>query len=125
MSSPQKPGKLESGPVKNYLPNPEILRQYNEVAPGLAQEIIDQVNLSITSRYQNQERREVREYDLQKREQRMQGLAQVFAFLVAITAIGGGLWLAGYRNQPITGGLVTGGSVVAIATAFIRTRRPK
>jgi hypothetical protein len=81
--------------------------------------------LSLESRRQSQTQREARNYDLQKREQRMQGLAQVFAFLVAMTAIGGGLWLAGYRSQPLTGGLVSGASVVAIAMAFIRTRRPK
>jgi hypothetical protein len=65
-----------------------------------------------------------RDYDLQKREQRIQAAGQLFAFLVSMTAIGGGLWLAGSEQQPVTGGIITGGTVLSIVVAFLKTRKP-
>jgi hypothetical protein len=62
-------------------------------------------------------------YDLQKGEQRLQLIGQLCACAVALTAVGGGLWLVASANHPVTGGLVSGGTVLSIVFAFLRKNR--
>ena len=117
-SEPLKPVEL--------LPDPNLLRYYNEHAgPDAARKIIEEFTATLAHRRLLEERKQQWDFDLQKRDQTLQGWAQFFAFIVAVTAIAGGLWLAsmGTQDKLLTGGIISGGTVGGIVYAFLKTRR--
>jgi uncharacterized membrane protein len=108
---------------ESLLPDPDLLRYYDEtVGPGTSKKIVEEflatLALDRTKAQMN--------FELQVREQRIQICGQIFAFTVAMTAIAGGLWLAfiGTPEKTVTGGLITGGTVLGITVAFLKGRRP-
>lgn len=118
----------QKSPEQQILPDPELLRYYNQyVGPGTAEKIVDKALELIASREQLEQTKQKMNYDLQVREQRIQICGQICAFVIALTAIGGGLWLAGSSAGTatvVTGGVITSGTVAAIVTAFLKGRKP-
>ncbi|MBV9267763.1 MAG: DUF2335 domain-containing protein [Acidobacteriaceae bacterium] len=122
----QTPASSQPGTIPDLLPKAELLRHYDEIAPGTAAIMIQEVVAQLQHKRQLEANRQNYDYDLQKREQRLQGWAQIFAFAVAITAIGGGLWLAyttASTARIVTGAVITGGTVLSIVVAFLKSRK--
>jgi uncharacterized membrane protein len=110
-----------------FLPDPDLLRYYNEVVgPGAAQKIVDTALEIAKNREQLEHDKQRFNYQLQVRDQGIQILGQIFAFVVAITGIGGGLWLSFVGltvAKVVTGGVITSATVGGIVTAFLKGRR--
>ena len=62
------------------------------------------------------------EFALQSKEQSVQFWGQIFAFVITITALAGGIWIA-LSGNPWPGSLLSGSTVGAICIAFIKTRK--
>jgi len=123
----QKPTSPEPGTIPDLLPKADLLRHYDEIAPGTAATIIQQVVVHLEHKRQLEASRQKYDYNLQKGEQHLQAYAQWFAFFVAIAGIGGGLCLAyltASTAKVVTGGLITGGTVAGIVVAFLKSRKP-
>ncbi len=95
----------EIAEFRGPLPPPKMLREYEEVLPGLAGRIADRADKeqifrhSATDYAQKTERRElnIRAVSII--------LGQVFGFIIGMTAVGGGVYLLAVGRD--TGGLVT------------------
>ena len=110
---------------RELLPDPELLRYYKQIIGEEAvKKVVDEFAAFGKHRRDLQTNEQAFQYDLDKREQRLQGWGQVFAFIVACLAIGGGIYLAGFRESPVTGGIITSGTVGGIVAGFLRARKP-
>lgn len=117
---PEKP--IEAKPVSNpkngqvvftehyegLIPHPKLMKEWEELVPGSAK--------SIFTRFENQSDHRI---DIEKRVVRAQNfklyIGPIFAFIIALSAIGGGVWIA-ITGQPIAGSILsfTGlGTVIA------------
>ena len=107
------------------LPSPELLRYYEQIGGEEAvRHLMSQFVFNAEHRRQLQKAKQQQDYDLQRREQRIQWSSQFMAFIVAMSGIVGGLWLAGIAKHPWTGAVLSGGTVVSLVYAFVRTRKP-
>lgn len=76
------------------LPPPEVLARYQEIQPALAQKIIELTEIQGHHRRELETKRLDAEITHEKRRDNEATLGQVFAFTIALFAIGGGLYVA-------------------------------
>jgi uncharacterized membrane protein len=103
-----------SGPI----PSPQMLAEYERILPGLARDIVDRANR------EQEYRHEVGRSNVDARRSGIRHaatqiyLGQGFAFIIAMTAIGGGIWLIGSGYS--AGGLTSIiSALAALVVAFI------
>ena len=96
-----------AGPI----PPPEVLAQYDKYVPGLSEKLIN--NFLEESNH----RREM-ERDAAKNDIILSRRGQIFALIaVVICVIVGGL--VAWHGQPLAGGTIATGTIVAVVTVFI------
>lgn len=104
------------------LPPPEALAKYEQIQSGLVQKIIEMTEA------QGNHRRELEKKHLEaeiKHQERRDGEAkrgQIFAFLIAIFAIGGGIYTALQGYQAV-GGFISALGLSGLVTPFIIGRQ--
>jgi len=77
---------------QDLLPKPERLRHYLEIGgPPLLEKVVDASQAYGAHRRKLQTDKQARDYELQKQEQSLQRWAQIFAFMIGLSAIVGGL----------------------------------
>ena len=107
-----------SGP----LPHPATLREYDEIVPGAAKEIIQ----SFTAEGNHRRARELREVamceDWARADIGLQKRGQILGFIIAVIGVGGGLYVAA-TGSPAAGAAVSSVSLAAIVLAFLRQRQ--
>jgi uncharacterized membrane protein len=107
-----------SGP----LPHPATLREYDEIVPGAAKEIIQ----SFTAEGNHRRARELREVamceDWARADIGLQKRGQILGFIIAVIGVGGGLYVAA-TGAPAAGAAVSSVSLAAIVLAFLRQRQ--
>lgn len=111
-AEPLKPG-APAAPGGIQLPEPTVLRQYDEVLPGFARQVLDAAREEVVHRRR-----------LQRAESQRQTLGQVFALVLALSFL-----LAAYllvnRGHDAAGAFLGAADIGALVTAFIlgRTNR--
>lgn len=84
--SPQRVTTVQAAVFSGPLPPPEILKQYDEISPGLADRIV-----SLTEN-QSRHRQELEKTVIRTRS-RNETLGQIFAFILSLGVMGGSIWL--------------------------------
>lgn len=108
---------LFSGP----LPPPEILAKYENLQTGLAERIIRMAEEQASHRQTLETKSlEAKIHHFKKRNAKAK-LGQIYAFIVAMAAILGGLTLA-YFDKQIVAAIISGLGLGGIITAFIYGR---
>lgn len=102
-----------SGPI----PHPELLKRYEQVKPGFAERIVKMAERQLDHRIEC-ENKVVNGSVSESRRGQWFGLIVAVLFLIAATALGltGHDWL---------GGVLGGGTLVALVTVFVQTQHNK
>jgi uncharacterized membrane protein len=99
-----------------------ILQEYERLIPGSAELLLRNFAAYAEARAILFGKKQEMEFTLHQKEQSMQSWGQIFAFLITITALGGGIWIA-LNGNPWPGSLLSSSTVGAICVAFIKTRK--
>lgn len=100
------------------LPAPEDFGQYERVLPGSARQIVDMAIRSLDGRIRAGEREQDLADSFQAKDFQEARLGQIFAFIIAMTAILGGIALiAAGHDWP--GTTLVGATLLAMVVAFI------
>ena len=111
--SPQIPRRiiLEARAHSGPLPDPRILREYDEVLPGAAQRIIAMG-----------EREQAHRHAVDNWGIAYGFLGMGFGFVIGLTGLGVSAYL-GVNGQPWMGGILGGGTLVSLVGTFIYARQ--
>lgn len=110
-----------SGP----LPNPDILKRYDELVPGAADRIIRLAETEATHRRSLEDKivtAQVRDVH----DDRIEGrIGQITAGVITVVVVTCGTY-AIVHGYPLTGGALSGGTIISLVGIFIwgRTRKP-
>lgn len=107
-----------SGP----LPPPQILADYERIKPGFAERIVALAEGEAAHRRARETRALETEIEMGKTQLREIFLGQVLAFVIGMTALVGGIYLAAHGAET-AGGFIGTGGVVGLVTAFIQGRK--
>lgn len=102
-----------SGPI----PPPEMLKQYDDIYPGLSKEIID--NSFSQTKHRHELEKTALPYEIKRMER-----GQIFGFIIAIIGIGAAVFLA-YLGHDTVGGILGGSTVLGLVTVFVLGKRAK
>jgi uncharacterized membrane protein len=104
------------------LPSLEALQAYEKLVPGSALRLTEVFAQVALNHPQALARKQEMEFELHKREMQLQMYGQVFAFVITMTALCGGIYIA-TNGSPWPGALLSGSTILAIVLAFIKTRK--
>lgn len=105
--------RQESGP----LPPPDTLAQYERISPGFADRIVSMAE-------KEQVNRHGQEGDRWALQDRLLTRGQIFAFILSLAIVFGGIWLL-TMDKPITGFVTILGAIGTVAGPFIYQMRWK
>lgn len=114
--------KLERDKVESYiirqsysgpLPSPQLLREFDEVEEGTAKKIVD--NFITESNHRRQ--LESKSLDYSARDVKM---GAWFGFILGLVGLIGGFLVLLFTDHAIAGSVLSGGSLVALVTLFLR-----
>ncbi len=114
----QQSTQLFAGPI----PPPEILAKYDQLTPGLADRIVSMAERQSMHRQSLESANVAAEIAHIERRDSEAKRGQIFAFIIAITAIILGAVVVAL-NHPVTGGLLSALGLGGIVTAFIMGRK--
>jgi uncharacterized membrane protein len=113
------------------LPPAEHLQQYELIVPGSARELFDTFKQEVKHNRELEQKKidlEVFYYETQaKSESRNSLLGIISGFIIGMTAISLGTWLA-FNGHEVSGTILGGSALVGLVSAFIygtRTREPE
>lgn len=111
--SPVRQITVEAQSLSGPIPSPEILKQYDEILPGLADRIMMMAEKQINHRIKLEELELKEEVKLKKR-------GQIFAFIIAFCGFAGSVWLVsiGYSMS----GVILAGSIL-LSLVFVFYKR--
>lgn len=103
-----------------------MLERYERIAPGAAERIIAMAERQAEHRHQQEKRLLDAQVDDRAVERTIEKRGQTFGLLIGLGAFAGTVIIV--LCQPnaagvITGGVMSGGTIVALVTAFIRGRK--
>ena len=104
------------------LPPPTILKQYDEIAPGLADRIVRMAETEADHRRQIENRALNADIGLAEKEYTERRIGQFLGFGIGVAALVTGAYVATH-GQPWAGGFIGTGGVIGLVTAFIYGRR--
>lgn len=100
------------------LPPPEMLREYNEISPGLALRLVDRADKEQDHRHE-MNREQVNGSKSALFHKAFQGyVGQALAFIIAMTCICGGIWLIA-QDKSTQGLTAIIGALVALVGVFV------
>ena len=103
--------KSYSGPI----PSPEQLAEFETILPGLADRLVSMAENQSAHRIET-------EKFVVRSQQRQSGVGQVLAFIIAVLAICGGIYLT-VIGHPEVGIVLSGGTVVSLVGIFVLGKR--
>lgn len=106
------------------LPPPEALAKYEQLQPGLVQKIIELTETQGNHRRELEAKHLEAQIKHQERRDCEAKLGQVFAFLIAILGIGGGIYIA-LQGYQAAGSIISALGLSGIVTPFIIGRQEK
>lgn len=126
-AQPAKPAQQRTVTITEItgpLPPPDVLAHYNQVEPGLALRIVQLAENEARHRHQCEQdalQTDIKIAHAQTRETR---LGQIFAFVIAMTAIIGGM-LTAINGAEWAGTFIGVGGLAGLVGAFIQGRNNK
>lgn len=102
-----------SGP----LPPPDALAEYEQISPGFADRIITMAEKEQVHRHGNEDER----WNVQRR---LLTRGQIFAFILSLAIVAGGIWLL-TQDKAVTGFITLLGAIGTVAGPFIYQMRWK
>ena len=106
----------------SYLPPPGVLADYEKVKPGLVDIILDLTKTQASHRQELENQKLLAEINHQKRRDCEAKLGQIFAFLIAITAILLGSYTA-ITGHEWAGSIIGASGIGGIIYTFIHGRK--
>jgi uncharacterized membrane protein len=107
----KKQFRLTSGP----LPDPNILKEYNEILPDAAERIFKMAEKSQTHSHNMDEKL----VDLEVKKVQK---GQIFAFIIAMTGLIGAVTCA-FLSQVTIGSIIGGVTVISLVSSFVRGKQ--
>jgi uncharacterized membrane protein len=104
------------------LPHPSVLKLYNDVMPGLAERIVTMAENQSSHRLALETASVEAEIAIQKKHLMLMALGQFFSFIVSMTGIIGGVYVAIHGKEWV-GGIVGAGGVSGLVIGIIQLRR--
>jgi uncharacterized membrane protein len=104
------------------LPHPSVLREYNNVIPGLAERIVRMAETQSSQRIERENKALDAQIALARRNSIFIIAGQVFSFVVSMTAILGGVWVA-LHGQAWVGGIVGTGGLSGLVIGILNLRK--
>lgn len=103
------------------LPPPEVLQKYNQIQPGLVEKIIELTETQANHRRALEDKQLEAQVQHWERRDREAKLGQIFAFIISVCAIGGGVYVA-LNGYQWAGTIISALGLGSIVTAFIKGR---
>lgn len=111
---------VHSAKFEGPLPHPSILREYDEIYPGLAERIVANWEKEIEHRHTLEQNVVKAEIEAQKHIPKEIRRGQYLAFVLSLGFLVAGVYMVAI-NQPIAGTVVSGTGFVGIIMAFLST----
>ncbi len=110
--------KAYSGPV----PSPEVLEQYEQIAPGFAERLLSMAEQEQAHRHECERR--ALEQNIENHQARNREIArgQHYGLAIGLTAIAAGSALA-FNGHGLPGGFIGTGGVIGLVVAFLYSHR--
>jgi uncharacterized membrane protein len=105
----------EASSFSGPLPPPETLAEYDQISPGFANRIITMAEKEQVHRHMQDELR----WPVQRK---LLSRGQVFAFILSLSIVAGGIWLL-LENKQISGFVTLLGAIGVVAGPFIYQMR--
>lgn len=102
-----------SGP----LPHPEILKQYEEILPGISERIFTNFEKQTNHRIELEKKQQEEDFVLAKQGQNYALTIAIFGILSSLAAI--------YLGSPTVAGILGGSTIIGLVTAFINGNKIK
>ncbi len=106
------------------LPPPEVLSAYGEVDPSFPERILKMAEAQAEHRKQQEREDLCADIDDLKAQRGTERIGQVFALVVCLAFLGGGVWVT-LRGHDWVGGVIVGATLLGIVTVFITGRRSR
>lgn len=110
--------------ISGPLPPPEVLAHYNQVEQGLALRIVQMAENEAKHRHQCEQAALQTDIGIAKAQTRETALGQILAFIIAMTAIVGGM-LTAINGAEWAGTFIGVGGLAGLVGAFIQGRNHK
>jgi uncharacterized membrane protein len=110
--------------ISGPLPPPEVLAHYNQIEQGLALRIVQMAENEATHRRQCEQAALQTDIGIAKAQTRETALGQILAFIIAMTAIVGGM-LTAINGAEWAGTFIGVGGLAGLVGAFIQGRNHK
>lgn len=114
----EKEHQLIAAQFQGPLPPPELLSQYNDIEPGLADRIVAMAEKESMHRRKMEEKTLTAEIEAHNKTMIERRLGQIFGFLIGVITIGCGTYAATSGAQ-WPGGLIGTGGVIGLVTVFV------
>lgn len=111
-------GELHRGP----LPHPDTLKGYSEIDPAFPQRILKMAEDEQSHRHEMERQALQAQKDDLKRDRLEARLGQVFALVIGLAAIVGGV-VAAVKGAQWSGSIIGGGGVIGLVTVFVKGRQ--
>ena len=124
-ASPQKKQNgtiVQSSSWEGPLPPPSLFEHYNDVLPGSAERILKLTELEQSHRHDLEMAELKANVSLAKDDNRQIYFGQILAFLITVSFIGVGGFLA-YSGKQLSGTMFAGIGIVGIVTAFLKRKK--
>jgi uncharacterized membrane protein len=108
-----------SGP----LPAPSVLAEYDRVVPGLAERIVAMSESQFAHRVEKEKASLEADISIAQRTTGYVLVGQIFSFIVSMTAILAGAWVAAHGQPWVAGALGTGG-VASLVIGILQAKNP-
>ncbi len=109
---------IEASAWMGPLPEPDTLRQYNEIVPGAAERILKMAE-DQQKHHHNQDNRQLDMYSTALRaDSRRSNLGLLAGFVITLAGLGGGIFLV-YAGHEWAGGAIAGLNLASVAGVFV------
>lgn len=105
------------------LPAPSVLAEYDQVVPGLAERIIRMAESQFEHRVEKEKLALSTDIEIAQRTSTYVLVGQIFSFIISMTAILAGTWVA-VHGQPWVAGALGGTGVANLVVGIMHARKP-
>lgn len=110
--------KAYSGPV----PSPEVLKEYEQIAPGFAERLLSMAEQEQSHRHECERRALEQNIENHQARSREISRGQHYGLAIGLTAITAGATLA-FHGHDLPGGFIGTGGVIGLVVAFLYSHR--
>ncbi len=124
-SQPSRAIRVEHREVKAYsgpVPSPEVLKQYEQIAPGFAERLLSMAEQEQTHRHECERRALEQNIENHRARNQERARGQHYGLAIGLSAITAGSALA-FNGHGLPGGFIGTGGVIGLVVAFLYSHR--